>query len=201
MASADIETCPRAAWLFATAQQFQVAAGDFLTYYGTLDGFLKELAARLTPPSSPVESLILRGLLAEASRKLWAPRQRELPRITLTAVEKAAALLRSEYAKHWTLDAIGHSVGRHKTLLTTEFRRAYDCSIHKFLTDIRIDAAKRLLVETNWKTEAIALAVGYSSRTTFHRQFCRAGDVTPAEFRRRQSSFETAQKFAELTQA
>jgi two-component system response regulator YesN len=48
----------------------------------------------------------------------------------------------------------------------------------------RIDAAKRLLLDTEWKVEAIGSEVGYRSKTAFYRSFRSVVGIAPHQYRR-----------------
>jgi AraC-like DNA-binding protein len=58
------------------------------------------------------------------------------------------------------------------------------CGIHAYLVRTRMQRADELL-RRGEKVEAVALLVGYKSKTNFYRQFKRHFDVTPAAFRDR----------------
>ena len=51
------------------------------------------------------------------------------------------------------------------------------------LNEIRIDAAKKLLTESNYKIYEIASQVGYSDIAYFSKIFKRTTGVTPSQFR------------------
>ena len=68
--------------------------------------------------------------------------------------------------------------------LTRGFRTSRGCSIGDFLSQSRIEAAKRRLA-TDESLKSIAAALGFASQSTFTYTFRRATGVTPRDFRQR----------------
>ena len=58
-------------------------------------------------------------------------------------------------------------------------------TFHKYLTELRIEEAKRLLITTDMSIEQIYNQVGYVSRTTFMRAFNSVEKITPSEYRKK----------------
>lgn len=69
--------------------------------------------------------------------------------------------------------------------LTRTFRKAHGLSFMGYVQQERIKAACSLLAETNLPIMSIACAVGYQSRSHFHRMFKAAVGMTPNEYRER----------------
>lgn len=64
------------------------------------------------------------------------------------------------------------------------FFEEYSVSPHKYLSYIRLSAAKRMLCESSDTIESIAWKCGYSSIFNFSRAFKTDAKITPSEFRR-----------------
>lgn len=62
-------------------------------------------------------------------------------------------------------------------------KRAFHLTPHQLLVRTRVDAAARLLVETDSTVAEIAYACGYSDHSAFSRQFGSATGLTPTQFR------------------
>jgi AraC-like DNA-binding protein len=63
------------------------------------------------------------------------------------------------------------------------FVRAYGRTPHEFLTERRIDQAKRLLAAGDLSVTEICFALGYESPGTFSARFHRMVGCTPTEYR------------------
>lgn len=59
----------------------------------------------------------------------------------------------------------------------------YGATLHTLLLNKRISVAAKLLSESNDTIESIALAVGFSSKMNFYREFKKAYQMTPAQYR------------------
>ena len=64
------------------------------------------------------------------------------------------------------------------------FEQQLGCSAIEYLTALRMEKAKRLLVESDLSISRIALEVGYNSVQYFSKIFKRKMDVSPGEFRK-----------------
>ncbi|MFE3780530.1 helix-turn-helix transcriptional regulator, partial [Amycolatopsis sp. NPDC059090] len=68
------------------------------------------------------------------------------------------------------------------------FRRVTGITPGRFLSAIRLEEAKRLLLATDASVTEISFAVGYNSLGTFTSRFTRSVGLTPTAFRRQASS-------------
>ncbi|EBC6980657.1 AraC family transcriptional regulator, partial [Salmonella enterica] len=62
------------------------------------------------------------------------------------------------------------------------FKKTYGQSAMEYLTDLRINRAKRYLKETGYKLREIALRVGYSDEYYFSRKFKKEVGVSPSDY-------------------
>ena len=72
-----------------------------------------------------------------------------------------------------------------------EFRRAFGETPHEFVTRLRIDHARELLVTTDLSVTEVCLTVGFSSLGSFSTLFTRYVGLSPAKYRRRMQSAVT----------
>lgn len=70
--------------------------------------------------------------------------------------------------------------------LTRLFRATFDATPVKYITRLRIEEAKRLLLATNMPLVEIALSVGFDSQAYFTSVFRKQTGTTPGAFRRGQ---------------
>jgi AraC-like DNA-binding protein len=71
---------------------------------------------------------------------------------------------------------------------TRFFKKCTGKTFVEYLTELRIGAACRLLVETDRSVTQVCYAAGFSNISNFNRRFRRIKGVTPRQFRRQYSS-------------
>lgn len=140
-----------------------------------LDCRLEGLARRLFLQAKALEALSL--LLATADPGPALP-ARERQRVM-----EARALLTARYDEPWTIAALARAVGLNEKKLKSGFRRLVGRSIHVYLQETRLAAARDLLAGGSTVTQA-ALAAGYANPSHFAKLFRRAHGVPPGRFRR-----------------
>lgn len=99
--------------------------------------------------------------------------------------EKFATLLTyvdSHYASEITLEQAAALVGFSKFHFSRLFKEFTNCTFYDYLSQTRIQAAKRLL-STNTSITDIAFQTGFNSLTSFCRCFKKYTDLSPSEYR------------------
>ena len=95
------------------------------------------------------------------------------------------AYIRQNYANpDLTLDEIAEYVHLNTSYLCTAFKQETGNTIKNYITDIRIEAAKKQLDEGNGKIYEVGLSVGYQSGQYFSQVFYRKVGVSPGDYRR-----------------
>lgn len=95
--------------------------------------------------------------------------------------------IEKNYAKNISLDDIANEVYLTPNYITTLFKRDTGTTYKKYLTNIRIVHAKRLLKDPKIKIRDIAYMVGYDNDEYFCRVFKQAVKYTPSEYRKLQT--------------
>jgi AraC-like DNA-binding protein len=67
--------------------------------------------------------------------------------------------------------------------LKYSFKRSFNKSIFVYITEVRMEKAKRLLVDTNLPIEGVASEVGYKKAGAFAAAFRKYAGVLPKEYR------------------
>lgn len=96
---------------------------------------------------------------------------------TLSAVHTAPA-------EPWTVDAMASEAGMSRTLFAERFTSLMGMTPHGYVTQWRMQLARRQLLESDDAIIEIAEATGYGSEAAFARAFKRQFDIAPARFRR-----------------
>ncbi|RAP77144.1 helix-turn-helix domain-containing protein [Paenibacillus montanisoli] len=97
--------------------------------------------------------------------------------------EQVMKYIRAHYAENITLTTIAEQIYMSPTYLSVLFKRKTGKSIIEFLTEIRMEEAKRLLSDTDYKTYRIAEMIGYNDAAYFSNVFKKYNAVSPQEFR------------------
>jgi transcriptional regulator GlxA family with amidase domain len=104
-------------------------------------------------------------------------RHRGLSRLTESIAARPSA--------DWCIGALAAEAGVSLRSLSRLFRRELSASPVEFVERVRIDQARRALLETDAAVEAIAIDCGFGSLRRMDRAFARTIAATPTEFRDR----------------
>lgn len=130
----------------------------------------------------------VRAVLRARSTPLAAgPSMPDVVTVRSHCVLRAAEIIKQRYQQPLTTSTLAAELGRDRSYLATLFRRETGQTLHRYITDVRLqDAAERIL--QGEKIEAVALQVGYRSKKSFYRQFRARTGLTPTAFRRLHAS-------------
>lgn len=99
------------------------------------------------------------------------------------AVEKAVAYMKANYNQPINLVSISENVHMNPAYFSVMFKKKSGIGVIEYLTEVRMEQARKLLVETDMKTYQIAEAVGYHDPAYFSNIFKRLNGLTPHEYR------------------
>lgn len=166
-----------------------VADGDCLNSfffipnaYAYSDGLIEILTEFLTQRIHFRErcSGILKDILTQIYR-----RSVETSDNAADAVSKTIDYIKNNYAKTITNKMLSEMTGYHEYHLNRLFLKNAGTSIHQYLLSIRINAAKKMLINTSLPMSTIAEQAGFTSKTHFSSSFKRIVGIPPTEYRRR----------------
>ncbi len=100
-----------------------------------------------------------------------------------TAVRRVVSEMRQRLDVAYTLAEMSETAYMSPFHLNRVFRRMTGVPPRRFLTALRLEAAKRLLLTTEQKVTDISLDVGYQSLGTFTRRFTQLVGISPTRFR------------------
>ncbi|WP_058302987.1 helix-turn-helix domain-containing protein [Gorillibacterium timonense] len=98
-------------------------------------------------------------------------------------IRLAVEYIESHYSRMISLDQLSERLGLSKYHLLRVFTETVGVSPNHYLNRVRIEAAMRLLRETDWSVERIAEQVGYSGGSYFIKVFRNLTGLTPGNFR------------------
>jgi AraC-like DNA-binding protein len=150
----------------------------------------REKAARLyqgTPVVSKIEYQARVKLLqffadqlgTLASRVILQQKDAEPPQIT-----HARKFISEQYREKLTLEAVAGEVNMSKFRFCKQFKKAIGLTFTAYVALFRVENAKNLLLNPNYRISEIAFEVGFQSLTHFNRAFKKVSGESPTEYRR-----------------
>lgn len=118
--------------------------------------------------------------LVSVSRDLHTPSERTIAVRSLTRVVDH---VREHIAEHIEVAELARVAGCSPSQLGRRMRHVFGLSPSQFVLKSRIDAAARLLAETNRPVAEVAAATGFYDQADLTRRFARLTNETPAQFR------------------
>lgn len=101
------------------------------------------------------------------------------------AILRAKRFLADNYANpELTLKSVADYVGLNEKYLSTRFTKEAGTTFSAYLTDLRMQKAKNLMVSTDLRMYEISERVGYHNVEHFNRMFKKSFGVSPGDFRK-----------------
>lgn len=107
-----------------------------------------------------------------------------LQALTDPRLAPALQAIHANPAQSWTLDALARKAALGRSAFAARFREIMGTTPHKYLTEWRLQGARRLLSESTLSLERIALQVGYDSAASFSRAFSKGMGTSPGAYRK-----------------
>jgi len=100
-------------------------------------------------------------------------------------VREAQAWLEHHYAEQFTVEDLAERFSISKRTLIRRFNAALEMPPNTYVQSLRIEAAQKLLEETERTVDVVMNDVGYEDASSFRRLFRKKTGLTPTEYRRR----------------
>jgi len=132
-----------------------------------------------------IDQVVMKPLDAE----FWPQLRAELreftvqPRPVQPLARRVDAYLKTNFTQACRLPQIARAVGSSIRVMTAAFKREHHCTIHQYLSLLRLRAAVRLLVDSDMKIAAIAETVGWNSQADLYRHLRRFASLSPGAAR------------------
>lgn len=114
-----------------------------------------------------------------ASRNVATKREEKSSSI----IEKAKDFIEAHYKKDVSLDDVSREVNISPYYFSRIFKEETGENFVEYVTNIRIEKAKKLLKETDYSMKEICTMVGYSDPNYFSRSFKKKTGATPTEYK------------------
>ena len=129
---------------------------------------------------------------ADAARQLEAMASNGALLESADSYDKTAVLMGKvkKYLQHnymmydISLDSVSAILNLNASYFSTLFKRTFQVNFLDYLTELRMDAAKELLMDPLRSTAEVASMVGYESANYFTRAFKKNIGMTPTDYRR-----------------
>ncbi|MBS1209620.1 MAG: transcriptional regulator, AraC family [Proteobacteria bacterium] len=122
----------------------------------------------------------LLDLVSEASRAVAEAQQT----LSHGVFEQARAWLAENYQAPLTLEEVARQMAISPSYFAHLFKKESGSSFSKYLAEVRLTAAKQLLLNSHKSITEIALAVGYNDSNYFSTVFKNSEGFSPSEYRR-----------------
>jgi AraC family transcriptional regulator len=135
-------------------------------------------AARMYVESAAI--VLAQRLLALKGRSARAPR----PGLPPAVLRRAKEFLNDQMDRNPGVTELSTAVGMNVDHFSRMFKRSTGLAPHQYLGNIRLERAKRLLVEGGAPIIEIAYEIGYANPSQFSAFFRKRTGLSPTEFRR-----------------
>lgn len=99
-------------------------------------------------------------------------------------IQKAVQLIQKQAFQHISMESVASAIGMSRVSLSKKFRTQLGITPIAYLTNIRLEKAKTLLMETNMTLDQISECCGYQNGFYLNRVFTKHCKLTPMQFRR-----------------
>jgi YesN/AraC family two-component response regulator len=101
-------------------------------------------------------------------------------------VNEMKKFILERYYQNITLEEIAGAICLNPGYASKLFKKVQGCTVMEYLTNIRVEKAKRLLTNPMYMIDEVASNVGYSDASYFTKVFRRKEGVTPTQYRNTQ---------------
>lgn len=99
-------------------------------------------------------------------------------------LDKLTQYISTNLDQHLTLDDLARECDISPSFLCRLFKQVYGETVFSYIQALRIQKAKKLLIETNKPIKEVCLSCGFENESYFYRTFKQSQRVTPTDFRR-----------------
>ncbi|MFD0619732.1 response regulator [Paenibacillus sp. GCM10027629] len=98
-------------------------------------------------------------------------------------IDKAKWYIAKHYNENITLEAICGYIAVSKNYFSSLFKKETGMNVWDYVTELRMEQAKKLIVQTTMKNYEIAMEIGYDNPSYFTKMFKKATGSSPNEYR------------------
>lgn len=136
----------------------------------------------------PLERLRAQAVLQEWLYWILKPIPRTSAANSRAALERTKAYIDSHYHENLTLEQLARIAELSPKYYADLFKKTYGLSTIDYVTEARLNHAKRLIAQSDMKLSDIAHQVGYNDEFYFSRKFKQATGLTPSAYAKNRRS-------------
>lgn len=118
------------------------------------------------------------------------------PKLDTERINRICDYTLSNFRNEITLNEIAAISNLSTTSFCRYFKLMTKKTFYDFLTEIRVNHACRMLVETNLTVEAVCMDCGFNNASNFYRHFKKITGSTPVEYKRKYLKLELTPQYA-----
>ena len=123
---------------------------------------------------------LARETIEQVAAPLFGPKAGPSARL----IDRALTMVERNYAKNLNDTTVAEQLGLSTSHFRFLFKQATGQPFHKYLISVRLEKAKRMLLDENTPVSQVAAAVGFSGLAHFSRAFSQRFNVSPSNVRR-----------------
>ncbi|NHN31912.1 AraC family transcriptional regulator [Paenibacillus agricola] len=147
--------------------------------------FLKELRDEAPAARAEAEAHLISDLLFLTAREGRVSSQLQQRTADPLMHEAAAYIQQHACETELSMQQLSQSIGLSASQLTRRFQSTFSSTPVEYATQIRLQKARRLLLESLHTLDDIAVQCGYQNGFYFSRLFTKKMGINPSEFRRK----------------
>lgn len=125
-------------------------------------------------------SALLKNILAQMHRHSLTPSSNH----ATSVIADTISYIKAHYNETISNKSLSALTGYHEYHLNRLFMKHTNTSIHQYIITIRIEEAKKLLLNTDYSVSLISEKVGFNSNTHFSNYFKQMVGTSPLQFRK-----------------
>src|SRR5690606_27919503 len=117
-----------------------------------------------------------------------------LRRTDVEKVKQAVELINTNLDKNYSIEFIAKEVGTNVNKLQESFKYMYDLTVNKYMQQVKLEAAKDLLSNSDYNISQIVNMIGLNNRSYFSKIFKEKYNVSPKYFLKSAQEKESFEK-------
>jgi AraC-like DNA-binding protein len=101
----------------------------------------------------------------------------------IATLEETRQFIEKNFTRDIPVELLCKEFGLNRTKLQEGFNQLFGVSVHAYISQVRMNKARALLMDTDESVKVIAIECGYKSVSSFTRIFTRLHEASPVQYR------------------